>query len=254
MHSATRALIPTQLSVNLNKIALIRNSRGHHSPDIRDFAELALTNGAAGVTIHPRQDQRHATYQDISDLSAVVAKFSGKELNVEGYPTNTLLTHVLDQKPKQFTLVPDDPNQVTSDHGWDLINQSGFIKPIIKVLQQQGVRCSLFVDPDTEQVRRAADTGAQRIELFTEAYAAAFNAHDNFEQMLEQYFQCAELARSLGLTVNAGHDLDLNNLAPFVAQYNIAEVSIGHALTVESLTFGFTETIRRYVNILNYSS
>ncbi len=240
----------TQLSVNLNKIALIRNSRGHQFPDIREFAELALTGGAIGVTIHPRPDQRHATYQDIADLSTVVAGFSGKELNVEGYPTDTLLAHVLDHKPQQFTLVPDDPNQITSDHGWDLIRQGQFVRPIIEQVQQAGVRCSLFLDPDPEQVRRAADTGAQRIELYTEAYAEAFSAHGNYQPILEQYMQCAELARSLGLTVNAGHDLDLDNLAPFVAQDNIAEVSIGHALTVEALTFGFAETIRRYVNIL----
>lgn len=240
----------TQLSVNLNKIALIRNSRGHHFPDIRTFAELALTGGAIGVTIHPRPDQRHAIYQDIADLKAVVDGFSGRELNVEGYPTDTLMTHVLREKPHQFTLVPDDPNQITSDHGWDLSLHAEQVKPIIAQCQQAGIRTSLFVDPDLEQVRRAADTGTDRIELYTEAYAEAFGQPGQYQPLLDQYMQCADLARSLGMTVNAGHDLDLDNLAPFVAQGNIAEVSIGHALTVEALQFGFAETIRRYIKLL----
>ena len=251
MYSANDVITPPKLSVNLNKIALIRNSRGHDFPDIRTFANLALTKGAAGVTIHPRQDQRHATYQDISDLSSVVAQLAGRELNVEGYPSETLLTHVLDQKPHQFTLVPDDPHQITSDHGWDLIRHGAFVRPIIEKVQREGIRCSLFVDPDQEQIRRAADTGAQRIELYTAAYAEAYRTDNAFKPLLEKYMQCADLARSLGLMVNAGHDLDLNNLWPFVSKIAITEVSIGHALTVEALTFGFAETIKRYVNILN---
>lgn len=241
----------TQLSVNLNKIALIRNSRGHRFPDIRIFAELALTGGAKGVTIHPRPDQRHATYQDIADLSVLVGRFAGSELNVEGYPAETLVAHVLREKPHQFTLVPDDPNQITSDHGWDLSLHADQVTPIIEQCQQAGIRTSLFVDPDLEQIRRAADTGTDRIELYTEAYAEAFGKSGDYQPLLDQYMHCADLARSLGMTVNAGHDLDLDNLAPFVAQGNIAEVSIGHALTVEALHFGFAETIRRYVKLLH---
>ena len=240
----------TQLSVNLNKIALIRNSRGHHFPDIGEFARLALEGGAIGVTIHPRPDQRHATYQDIADLSSLVAASPGKELNVEGYPTDTLVEHVLEHRPEQFTLVPDEPNQITSDHGWDLVRQGEQLRPLIERCQQSGTRCSLFVDPDTEQVRRAADTGAERIELYTEDYALAWK-RGRHEAVLAHYMACAELARERGLTVNAGHDLDLQNLGAFVTHDNIAEVSIGHALTVEALRYGFAETIRRYIAILS---
>ncbi|MFC3852043.1 pyridoxine 5'-phosphate synthase [Salinispirillum marinum] len=239
----------THLSVNLNKIALVRNARGRNFPAITEFGEIALMGGAIGLTIHPRPDQRHATYHDIADLKSLVAAFPGKELNVEGYPDDTLIQHVLDQRPDQFTLVPDDPNQITSDHGWDLNLHGQRLTPLIAQCQSAGIRTSLFVDPDLEQVRRAADTGTDRIELYTEAYAEAFNQQD-YAPLLEQYMQCADLARSLGMTVNAGHDLDLDNLAPFVARGNIAEVSIGHALTVEALHLGFAETIKRYISIL----
>lgn len=239
----------TQLSVNLNKIALVRNARGRNFPAITEFGELALVGGAIGLTIHPRPDQRHATYQDIADLKALVRRFDGKELNVEGYPDDTLVAHVLAEQPDQFTLVPDEPNQITSDHGWDLHQHGERLKPLIAQCQNAGIRTSLFVDPDLEQVRRAADTGTDRIELYTEAYAEAF-ALNNYEPLLEQYMQCADLAISLGMTVNAGHDLDLDNLGNFVARGNIAEVSIGHALTVEALQLGFAETIKRYVSIL----
>lgn len=244
------APMTTQLSVNLNKIALIRNSRGHHFPDIRDFAELALNHGAIGVTIHPRPDQRHATYQDIADLHALVRQHDGKELNVEGYPSDELINHVVTYQPDQFTLVPDDPNQITSDHGWDLARHGERLAPLIEQCQAVGIRCSLFVDPDPEQIKRAADTGAQRIELYTESYAEAWK-HGDHQAVLKQYMACADQARELGLVVNAGHDLDLNNLADFVRLDNIAEVSIGHALTVEALRYGFAETIRRYVAILH---
>ncbi len=239
----------TQLSVNLNKIALIRNSRGHRYPDIREFAELAIQGGAIGVTIHPRPDQRHATYQDISDLKALVSRFVAAELNVEGYPTNTLVEHVLAEQPAQFTLVPDAPDQITSDHGWDLTQHGARLKPLIERCQQAGVRTSLFLDPDPEQVRRAADTGTDRIELYTEAYARAY-ADGDYESVLARYMESADLAAELGLVVNAGHDLDLNNLSAFVQTGNIAEVSIGHALTVEALRYGFADTVQQYLRIL----
>ncbi|MCH8552815.1 MAG: pyridoxine 5'-phosphate synthase [Natronospirillum sp.] len=239
----------TQLSVNLNKIALIRNSRGHGFPDIREFATLALEQGAIGVTIHPRPDQRHARYEDIADLRVLVNSHAERELNVEGYPTDELVDHVVAQCPHQFTLVPDEPNQITSDHGWDLKTQADRLRPVIERCQQAGVRTSLFLDPDPEQVRRAADTGTDRIELYTEDYAEAWK-HGDHKAVLAQYMECAELARDLGLVVNAGHDLDLQNLADFVCARNVAEVSIGHALTVEALRYGFAETVRRYVAIL----
>ncbi|TGG91778.1 pyridoxine 5'-phosphate synthase [Natronospirillum operosum] len=239
----------TQLSVNLNKIALIRNSRGHGFPDVREFAALALDQGAVGVTIHPRPDQRHARYEDIADLRVLVNSYTDKELNVEGYPTDILVDHVITQRPHQFTLVPDEPDQITSDHGWDLKRHGDWVRPVIERCQQSGIRTSLFVDPDPEQVRRAADTGTDRIELYTEDYAEAWK-HGDHKAVLAKYMECADLARELGLTVNAGHDLDLQNLADFAAAGNVAEVSIGHALTVEALRYGFAETVRRYVTIL----
>ena len=238
----------TQLSVNLNKIALIRNSRGRNFPAIEDFAHLALKEGAVGVTIHPRPDQRHARFSDIALLQSVVKQYQNKELNVEGYPSAELIQHVLAVKPSQFTLVPDADNQITSDHGWDLTQCFEQLADVVAQFKDRGTRLSIFVDPDLQQIELAAKLGVERIELYTEAYAVAA-ATGQAEQELIHYMRCADLANSLGLTVNAGHDLDLNNLAAFVQQGNIAEVSIGHALVVESLQQGFSKTLEQYIGI-----
>jgi len=238
----------TQLSVNLNKVALIRNSRGRNFPNINEFARLAMQYGAIGVTIHPRPDERHARFSDIKALYDVVNEFENKELNIEGYPTEQLNQEVLAVEPHQYTLVPDEPNQITSDHGWDLTTQFDFLKGKIAPFKNTKTRISLFVDPDKKQIELAAKLGVARIELYTESYAQSFNTK-NHEQILSQFMQCADYALSLGLEVNAGHDLDLKNLPAFVEQQNIDEVSIGHALVVESLLNGFEHTIKQYAGI-----
>ncbi|BCE03754.1 pyridoxine 5'-phosphate synthase [Marinicellulosiphila megalodicopiae] len=240
----------TQLSVNLNKIALLRNSRGRDFPSVNEFARLAMKNGAVGVTIHPRPDERHARYSDILALQNIVNEFEGKELNIEGYPTEQLNKEVLAVQPDQYTLVPDEPGQITSDHGWDLTKHYDFVQKIIEPFKNSKTRISLFVDPDLEQIKLAAKLGVARIELYTEYYAVSFDSI-NKSAVLEQFMKCADYALSLGLEVNAGHDLDLQNLPDFVAKQNIDEVSIGHALVVESLLNGFEDTIKKYVKICN---
>ncbi|WP_028535092.1 pyridoxine 5'-phosphate synthase [Paludibacterium yongneupense] len=237
--------MPTQLSVNLNKIALIRNARGHDYPSVTAFARLALASGAHGVTIHPRPDQRHARFDDIAPLSAVVAEFPGSELNIEGYPTPEFIAAVIAARPAQCTLVPDEPGQLTSDHGWDARRHAGFLREVCARLRDAGIRVSLFMDPDPSQIEAVPPIGVDRIELYTEAYAA-----DPSPEALAVYREAARVASGLGLELNAGHDLNLNNLAGFLSIPGILEVSIGHALTVEALESGFAQTIRSYLEIL----
>lgn len=239
----------TILSVNLNKIALLRNSRGRNYPQIERYAKECLKAGVGGVTIHPRPDQRHATYQDVVDLKAVVQAFPGKELNIEGNPVPEFLDVVLENEPHQCTLVPDQPDQLTSDHGWDLKKQSEEVAQIVAQLKAKGIRVSLFMDPLIDQIELAKQVGADRIELYTEAYASAFHTGD-YKATLAQYRNATEYAGSIGLDVNAGHDLDLQNLAEFLTIPNIKEVSIGHALIVESIDQGFANVIKQYVDIV----
>lgn len=241
----------TQLSVNLNKMALLRNARGRDYPNLSVMADRCIDVGAHGITIHPRPDQRHATYRDAYDLRALTRRRE-VEFNIEGYPTDRFLEVVLEVKPEQCTLVPDDPHQLTSDHGWDVLKNSGRLAPVVETLQREGIRVSLFLDPDPAQVRAAPATGTDRIELYTEAYASAFASAyggDGEERIWRQYRDAVELAADEGLGVNAGHDLDLDNLARFLEIPNILEVSIGHALTVEAFDFGLEGTIRRYLEI-----
>lgn len=238
----------TRLSVNLNKIALVRNARGHGVPQLEEFAVLAVTHGAVGVTIHPRPDQRHARYSDIADLRACMG--STHELNVEGYPAPELMEHVLAHRPDQLTLVPDAPNQITSDHGWDLREPTSELMAALQQAQAAGIRVSVFIDPEFAQIEQAAALGFDRVELYTEAYAQAF-ASGHYAAVLDQYRACFQQAEALGLGINAGHDLDLQNLVALVSGSPIAEVSIGHALTVEAWRYGFAETIARYVAVLN---
>ncbi|HSC81077.1 MAG TPA: pyridoxine 5'-phosphate synthase [Chitinolyticbacter sp.] len=241
--------MPTQLSVNLNKIALIRNSRGRDYPSIIHFAELALGAGAHGVTIHPRPDQRHARYSDVAALKAVVERFAGTELNIEGYPDRQFLDVVLATRPHQCTLVPDEPGQLTSDHGWNIVRDAARLAPIVAELKAAGIRVSLFVDADLTQIEAAPATGTDRVELYTEAYAHGY-AQGDWMSEWHKHAAAAARARELGLGLNAGHDLNLDNLANFLRIPGIAEVSIGHALTVEALQYGFAEVVRRYVAIL----
>lgn len=242
----------TKLSVNLNKVALIRNSRDGDFPDLLEFASICIEAGAHGVTIHPRPDQRHARYADVAALSGLLSRHPQVELNIEGNPTQTFLDVVLEHRPTQCTLVPDEPDQLTSDHGWDAVKHGDKLTAIVERLREAGIRCSLFLDPDTAQLKAARDTGTDRIELYTEAYARAF-ATDRERVVLEQYRATAHAAQALGLGVNAGHDLNQQNLAGFLSIPDILEVSIGHALTVEALVSGFEAVIRAYLDIIEKS-
>lgn len=237
----------TRLSVNLNKMALLRNSRGRNYPDVLSMAGRCIDAGAHGITVHPRPDQRHATWRDVRELHDLTRE-RGVEFNVEGNPTDRFLEVVLEVRPEQCTLVPDDPHQLTSDHGWDVRGEGARLRPIVDALREVGIRVSLFLDPDPGQVRAAPETGTDRVELYTEAYASAWGT-EREEAVLERYRTAAALAREQGLGVNAGHDLDLHNLARFLEIPGILEVSIGHALTVEAFDYGLEETVRRYVAI-----
>jgi pyridoxine 5-phosphate synthase len=240
----------TKLSVNLNKIALLRNSRGHDFPNLIEFARKALTAGAHGVTIHPRPDQRHATYADVRDLSRFMDSYPAAELNIEGYPDERFLEAVLAHRPDQITLVPDAPTQLTSDHGWNLKHDRGLVSAVVNRIKQAGSRASLFLDPDPEQIDLAATTGTDRIELYTAGYAAAYGT-DREGAVWEEYRRAAAYAQRAGLGVNAGHDLSLHNLGRFLGISGILEVSIGHALTVEALDYGYADVVRKYLQIIN---
>jgi pyridoxine 5-phosphate synthase len=235
----------TRLSVNINKIALLRNSRGRNYPDVGAFAARCLDFGAGGITLHPRPDQRHARYGDVRELKALcVAR--GAELNVEGYPTPEFLSVVLEARPDQCTLVPDAPGQLTSDHGWSIREHEGFLRDVLARLKRAGIRSSLFMDYDSGEFDDARAAGADRIELYTEPYAVAHAAGD-FAAVLEGFRAATEKARRIGLEVNGGHDLNLGNLRAFLAAAPVKEVSIGHALVVESLEFGLEPVIGRYL-------
>ena len=247
----------TALSINLNKIALIRNSREGDYPSLVEHAERCIEYGADGITVHPRPDQRHIRPDDVRLLSALVTPMPNIEFNIEGNPFASpckdypgLINLVEETKPDQCTLVPDSDSQLTSDHGFDLSAQGDQLKPIIKYLQSLGVRVSLFMDPDVEQIKLASDIGADRIELYTGPYAAAWNT-DRLETVFQHHFESAKLANSLGIGVNAGHDLNLHNLKKFASIDNLLEVSIGHAFTVDSIAMGMQAAINSYKNLLN---
>jgi pyridoxine 5-phosphate synthase len=241
----------TKLSVNINKIALLRNSRGRNYPNVAAFAERCLQLGADGITLHPRPDQRHARYSDVLELAAVSAAH-GTELNVEGYPTDEFLKVVRRVRPAQCTLVPDSPEQLTSDHGWDLQADAGLLRPLIASLHDEGIRVSLFVDFSNVHLALAKQLGADRIELYTEPYAEHFGS-DRAATTLDGFRLAAQRAIDVGLGVNAGHDLNLQNLAEFLTIPHILEVSIGHALVVESLEAGLPAVLSQYRSIIDHS-
>lgn len=238
----------TRLSVNVNKIALLRNSRGRDFPNVLEFSKKYIDLGVHGITVHPRQDQRHITNQDAYDLAEFLAKYPDVEYNIEGYPSREFMKLIEETKPDQCTLVPDGVNQITSDHGWDMTLHQDRIKDLADELRDYGVRSAAFLDPSEEQVELAAKTGVDRIELYTEEYASAF-ATSCQEEVLQKYRRSAALAQKLGLGVNAGHDLDSKNLASFLTIEGVLEVSIGHVLTVECLLEGMPAVVRRYLNI-----
>jgi len=247
----------TALSINLNKIALIRNSRQGDYPSLIEHAARCIEYGADGITVHPRPDQRHIRPEDVRQLSALVKPLPNIEFNIEGNPFASahkdypgLIDLVAETGPDQCTLVPDSDSQLTSDHGFDLSSQGDQLKPIIEQLQSLGIRVSLFMDPDLEQIKLAADIGADRIELYTGPFAAAWNT-DYLEMVFQQHVESAKLAHSLGLGVNAGHDLNLHNLEKFASIDNLLEVSIGHAFTVDSIAMGMKTAINSYKTLLN---
>ncbi len=243
----------TRFSVNLNKFALLRNARGGNLPDVAAIGRRCLAAGAHGLTVHPRPDQRHARPDDVRTLAQVVRAFPEVELNVEGFPDQRYLDLVLEVRPDQATLVPDDPGQLTSDHGWNAIAAAGTLAPIISKLKAAGVRVSLFLDPVPAQVDAAAAVGTDRIELYTEAWARAFGTPDQ-ARVLDSYAAAARRAREVGLGVNAGHDLNLANLGTFLAGVpGVLEVSIGHAFVCEAFDHTLEGTVARYLPIVNRS-
>ena len=235
----------TRLSVNINKIATLRNARGGNNPNVINVAKDCERFGAQGITVHPRPDQRHIRYADVLMLKDVVKT----EFNIEGYPDERYLKIISEVRPAQATLVPDPPDVLTSNAGWDTISQKDFLAEVIAKLKSWGVRVSLFVDPSIKMVEGAKEAGADRIELYTEPYAASYAV--NPEKAVKPYIEAAKTARDLKLGVNAGHDLDLNNLGFLKASIPwLDEVSIGHALISDALYYGLENTIQLYLRAL----
>ena len=237
----------TALSVNLNKIALVRNTRQLGIPSVTKFATLALEAGADGITVHPRPDGRHVRGEDVRELAGLLARWPAAEFNIEGNPFHQLMDYVREVRPHQCTLVPDETGAFTSDHGWDLARDTDRLRPVIEEATSLGVRVSLFMDPEPQAMPLARAVGADRVELYTEPYAHAFGRADQPLQ-LARYRAAAEAAQAVGLGVNAGHDLNCDNLPLFLAAVpGVLEVSIGHALTADALEFGMVATVRRYL-------
>lgn len=237
----------TSLSVNLNKVALVRNTRSNGIPDLVRLARLALEAGAEGITVHPRPDGRHVRGPDVVELAALLAAWPGAEFNIEGNPFHQLMDYVRQVRPNQCTFVPDETGAFTSDHGWDLARDGGRLRPLIEEARALGARVSLFLDAEPGTMAAAVALGADRIELFTEPYAKEFGRPGQNEQ-LRRYRAAAEAALACGLGVNAGHDLNLVNLGPFLtAVPGVLEVSIGHALIADAFEFGLADTVRRYL-------
>jgi pyridoxine 5-phosphate synthase len=245
--------VATLLSANLNKVALLRNTRTIGIPNVVNAARIALDAGAHGITVHPRPDGRHVRANDVRDLAAVVREHPGMEFNIEGNPFHGLLEFVREVRPAQCTLVPDETGAFTSDHGWDLAKDGARLKPVMAELKTLGVRVSLFMDPVPAAARAAASLGANRIELYTEPYARAFGTPEQ-DGMLRRYAESAREAQGAGLGVNAGHDLNLDNLPAFLAAVpDVLEVSIGHALISDALELGLGEAVRRYLDAIRRS-
>lgn len=252
--------MPTDLSVNLNKIALIRNSRDTQYPSVTEHAQVCIDAGADGITVHPRPDQRHIRADDCFDL----AKMLSVEFNIEGNPFAPAMKSdrrgvsdypgfmelVREIKPAQCTLVPDNNAQLTSDHGFDLTTSGDQLQPIITELHSLGCRVSLFMDPDPEQLKLAKQIGADRVELYTGPYAEAFEKNQHLDTVFQQFYHAAEVAAQLELGLNAGHDLNLHNLEKFAGIPQLLEVSIGHAMTVDAIAMGLANAVKAYLKCL----
>lgn len=235
----------TALSINVNKPALLRNSRGSNFPDLIKIVEDCERFGADGITVHPRPDERHVRYQDCIDLKQIVKT----ELNIEGNPNDKWMQLVLDVLPEQASLVPDAVNVLTSDAGWDCIHNASFLKERVSALKEKNIRVSLFMENDLNQIEKAKEIGADRIELYTGPYAVNYNADK--EKSIKNYFEAAKFASSIGLEINAGHDLNLENLKYFKENIpKLKEVSIGHALWVDCIYYGFENTVQMYKRLL----
>ena len=237
----------TKLSVNINKLATLRNARGHNNPDIVQAALDIERFGADGITVHPRPDERHIRYEDVYDLKNVLTT----EFNIEGNPTEEKFVQlVLENRPAQVTLVPDALGQLTSNHGWNTVEHADYLKNMISVFKKAGIRVSIFVDPVKEMIEAAKATGTDRIELYTEMYATNF-ANGEPAKAIAPYIAAAEIANEHGLGINAGHDLDLNNLAYFARHIpGLLEVSIGHALVCDAIYLGLENTVQLYKRCL----
>ena len=242
--------MPAKLSVNLNAIAMLRNRRDLPWPSVIGLGRIALGAGAHGLTVHPRPDERHIKRSDLAPIRALIDdEFPQAEFNIEGYPTGDFLALVEAAEPEQVTLVPDDPEQPTSDHGWDFVANADILRAIVARLRKDGARVSLFCDPDasTEQIAAAKSTGADRIELYTGPYGSCHDDSEKAAKELEKLGKTAEAARTAGLGVNAGHDLTVANLPALARRIpDLSEVSIGHGLTADALEFGMAETVRRF--------
>jgi len=240
----------THLSVNLNKVALLRNARPLTIPSIVKMGEISIAAGAHGLTVHPRPDERHIRRTDVYDLAALLKQHPTIEYNIEGNPLESPFMDIIREvRPHQCTLVPDDPTQNTSDHGWNIAKDGEQLKPIIAELQQLGCRVSVFMDPDIEQISQVPTLRCERIELYTEPYATAYR-QGNGDKSFETYRQAAECAQALGLGINGGHDLNLENLPKFKNIPNLLEVSIGHALVADALELGFANAVKAYLQAL----
>jgi len=240
----------TTLSVNVNKVATLRNARGKNLPDVVETAKKLVQYGAQGITVHPRPDGRHIRWDDVAALKEAITTV---ELNIEGYPSHDFVNKTIDTVPAQCTLVPDPPHALTSNAGWRLQGNEKILQGAIPILKEKGIRISLFVDPahiTTQELLDFRDMGVDRVELYTEAYADAYGTPKQNE-VTQSYLKCAELADSMGLEINAGHDLNLHNLK-FLVQHvpYIKEVSIGHALVADALEFGWLATVQKYLACL----
>lgn len=232
----------TRLSVNINKIATLRNARGGNIPSVLQAAIDCQRFGAEGITVHPRPDERHIRYQDVREIKPII----NTEFNIEGYPSENFTKIVLEVLPDQVTLVPDPPDAITSNSGWDTLKNKGFLKKVIAVYKDHGIRTSIFVDPNPEMIKHAFDTGTDRVELYTEPYAQHFLSSK--EKAIEPFLAASLVAKEMGVGLNAGHDLNLDNLRYFIETIPwILEVSIGHALISDALYFGLENTIQMYL-------